>query len=628
MGGALNYEAATTSLPVDATKKGSDDVMKEIVTKSDKASSTSLPVQDPSKGSLGASKESTKKSWQVSSPLSLRGNKSERTGADVVKSLRFVIFPDNKWIKKWDLIVLAGLFLLIFILPYQIGVSGGITLLQRFLWFVFNVLLNSIFFVDTFLYFFRAYYTRSGHLVLDLKKIRRRYLRTYFIPNILSVLPFTIAFYVVGTAYLNSDGGQKRTEQSFLIFVQIASCLKLIRLVRVRTILSSSDIVTDWRQRRNSQVLQLWKYVWLIVVVSHWFACIWSFVAFIESDGISVERMLSSPNWIAFWYENNAVENGGLYPLGLDHAIDRYVLSLFWAIQTITSIGYGNIVPVTRAEYFVACSLQLCAGVMWAYVIGGLVGVAAGMHVRAETYRSRTDQANEMIQEFADPDDEIYAGGDERFNANDSKHVAKRIRKYIHKQYTRSKGESYKNRLSNFFPVFDTLSPELQRDASVLILNQYLEAVSYLSSKYMSHSLQSLIAMQSTLLEFSSGELIRTEKDDVDGLGRGIFIFKSGCAFNLNPFKDKKSGKMLDQLGLIIAGMAYGAGRVLLGDDNPAANGRLQFLTFSQVVFIPRKAILDALKKSEGAWKECARWIYLKTLLIAKLTEDDKASSV
>ena len=127
--------------------------MKEIVTKSDKASSTSLPVQDPSKGSLGASKESTKKSWQVSSPLSLRGNKSERTGADVVKSLRFVIFPDNKWIKKWDLIVLAGLFLLIFILPYQIGVSGGITLLQRFLWFVFNVLLNSIFFVDTFLYF-------------------------------------------------------------------------------------------------------------------------------------------------------------------------------------------------------------------------------------------------------------------------------------------------------------------------------------------------------------------------------------------------------------------------------------------------------------------------------------------
>ena len=41
---------------------------------------------------------------------------------------------------------------------------------------------------------------------------------------------------------------------------------------------------------------------------------------------------------------------GGLNPIGWEHSWDRYFLCLFWSIQSITSIGYGNIVPVTFVE--------------------------------------------------------------------------------------------------------------------------------------------------------------------------------------------------------------------------------------------------------------------------------------
>lgn len=251
--------------------------------------------KEPSSSIVKTSKKN--KSLKKKLSFGLSSKKSIRTGTDVVKSLKWVIFPDNKWIKIWDLIVLGALFLLQFILPYQIGVSAGVSIVVSIPWLVFNVFLNAIFFVDTFLYFFRAYYTTNGHLVLDLKTIRRNYLKTYFVPNFLSVLPYTLAFYIVGSRYqaYRETGGEDARVESFLNFIIMASLLKLIRLVRAKSILANSDAITNFRQKRNSQVQELYKYVWLIVIVSHQFACIWSFVAFIEVDSFHAENLMSVP---------------------------------------------------------------------------------------------------------------------------------------------------------------------------------------------------------------------------------------------------------------------------------------------------------------------------------------------
>jgi len=564
----------------------------------------------------------SKKKVSANFLISTVKEKSVRTGEDVVKSLKWVIFPDNKYIKAWDLVVLAGLFLFSFIIPYQIGVSGSIALVYNIPWLVFNIFLNSIFVVDTFLYFFRAYYASNGHLVLDLKKIRRCYLSTLFVPNLLSVLPYTLGFYILATLYIESSGNRGDAVR-FLSLILFASLLKLLRFSRAKTILARSDVVTNFRQKRNSQVLELWKYVWLIVIVSHWFACIWSFVAIVQADGLSAEKFTATPNWIGGWYADNATD-GGLNPLGWDHALDRYILSLFWAIQTITSIGYGNIVPVTRAEYFVACCIQLCAGVMWAYVIGGLTGVVAGMGVRAEAYRHRSDEANELIKALSD-DNGATTLVDEDGDSLSSYIVAKHVRKYIHSQYVVAKGNSCVSTIQDYYPVFNTLTPELQEASSVLLLNQYFNIVPYLSSKYLNFKEQAKIAQQCVNLQFAAGELIHTECP-VEGLGRGVYIFRGGCAFALRQ-QAKGFKEPLSSIHLVTSGIAYGVGNVLLQDENPFGKGRLNFLTFSQLVFIPRKAIMDVLQKNERAWKDCARWVYVRTLLRAAKADHDLRES-
>lgn len=336
--------------------------------------------------------------------------------------------------------------------------------------------------------------------------------------------------------------------------------------------------------------------------MSHWFACIWCWVAYLQNETFN---FMDSPNWISGWVTGN----GGVGamepdPLGPENDTDRYVISLFWAIQTVTSIGYGNIAPVTVAEWWVGSVLQLLAGVCWAYVIGGLVGVAAGFNQQEEEYGLRSDQANDLIRYFPQFD----RNSDE---ASDVHSVAKNIRKYIYKQHKHSNNTMCASTMNDNFPVFDSLSPQLQQWSSIMLMKEYLEIIPYLSSQFLNLEDQAEVAIQCSMLEFPAGEVLRSDSG-MQGLGRGILIMKSGCAF-----ASKVTANHMRKNRVITVGTVVGMGKVLLEEGHPLIKGDLiHFLTYSKVLFIPRDVVWAALEKNDrSAWSRCASWVYVRTLL-------------
>jgi len=76
-----------------------------------------------------------------------------------------------------------------------------------------------------------------------------------------------------------------------------------------------------------------------------------------------------------------------------------YLLSLYWAIISLTSIGYGDITPQSRLEFIVAC---LCCSMMaciWAYVIGALCSIMSSMSEYELKFRSTMDDLNWLISD-------------------------------------------------------------------------------------------------------------------------------------------------------------------------------------------------------------------------------------
>ena len=57
-------------------------------------------------------------------------------------------------------------------------------------WNVINIIIDSMFFIDIILIFNSAYYENEFELVDDRKKIAKNYLKSWFMFDLLAVIPF------------------------------------------------------------------------------------------------------------------------------------------------------------------------------------------------------------------------------------------------------------------------------------------------------------------------------------------------------------------------------------------------------------------------------------------------------
>jgi potassium channel len=55
----------------------------------------------------------------------------------------------------------------------------------------------------------------------------------------------------------------------------------------------------------------------------------------------------------------------------------QYISSLYWSFVTMTTVGYGDIHPVTNTEKVFTMGAQLVACAVFAYVIGSIEGIVS-----------------------------------------------------------------------------------------------------------------------------------------------------------------------------------------------------------------------------------------------------------
>jgi len=270
-------------------------------------------------------------------------------------------------LQYWDLTMLGAIAYVAIMTPYEVAFLEP----EMNALFVINRLLDAIFLSDMILQFFITAKDEKGNHIKNLSQLREMYMKGWFIIDFVSILPFDVMGLLV-------DG---LSEFKVIRAIRVLRLFKLLRLIR------TSRIMQRWENHYsiNYALVGLINYMIFTLLATHWFACLYHLIAYIQGIGTDT------------WIDQQDVE--------VDGNGQVYVLSISWAAQTISSIGYGDSLATTTTERVMVILMMLMGSCIFAFALGE-IGYAVGqMSVKEEHYHMIIDSVNTFNQEIDLPNE-------------------------------------------------------------------------------------------------------------------------------------------------------------------------------------------------------------------------------
>eukprot|EP00242_Pyramimonas_sp_CCMP2087_P007288 CAMPEP_0198207028 /NCGR_PEP_ID=MMETSP1445-20131203/10522_1 /TAXON_ID=36898 /ORGANISM="Pyramimonas sp., Strain CCMP2087" /LENGTH=895 /DNA_ID=CAMNT_0043879923 /DNA_START=635 /DNA_END=3319 /DNA_ORIENTATION=+ len=303
-------------------------------------------------------------------------NPATLTGRELWTEYRVV---DPKWNYKvrWDLGMIVVLIAIAYITPFEVAFLAP----DYNLIFYFNRFVDVGFFIDIFLNFHLGYLHPSTKLMIyDKPLIVKRYLRSWFLVDVIAIIPFDLAHIVIGGIIM------KR--------LRVLRLVRLARLARVWKIIVSRGGGQGAKSEHkvDYNMLKLSMLIGMLVLISHWGACVWRLVPSLEDNAV---------NWVTTTVSNRGYEledtDGTLS--SFIAVWDLYTVSLYWSVMTVTTIGYGDILPKTQAEHVYVIIMMLVGALVFGYVIGQLGNVVTQRNSKTNAYYASMSQLDHFMEE-------------------------------------------------------------------------------------------------------------------------------------------------------------------------------------------------------------------------------------
>jgi len=280
---------------------------------------------------------------------------------------RHMFDATDELLQRWDI---AGLVLVLYTAiaaPYEVAFLepelGPLFVLNRFI---------DIFFLsDMVLQFFVKPIGGDGRIISRPSLIARNYLFGWFPVDVISVIPFDLLSVIADS----SDMGNLKA-------LRVIRVLRLIKLARVFRV---SRLLVRWQNMFavNYNLLSLVNYLVLVLTASHWFCCMYKLVESLET---------TSPNWVEADGNNLSKSN-----------LETYIAGIHWSVQTISSIGYGDVGPQTTAERAWQCLGMFIGGVIFAFALGAISGAMTSLSIKEDQFHRVMEDTNSFMEDVQLP---------------------------------------------------------------------------------------------------------------------------------------------------------------------------------------------------------------------------------
>jgi len=279
----------------------------------------------------------------------------------------WVIHPLRPQVLAWNCAMLVFVALSVFALPFEAAFLGSrCSVLQSV-----NRVSDVVFVADMVLQLFLANLDPGTQtLCFNHMRIVAIYFQGGHFPcDIISIMPIGFMF-------------DQFAPQAPPIFVRGSQFLKLCRLFRVPRLL----LFYRFKRGLSYGAKTLLQSAMMVIVVAHIMACAWGLLG--QYGGSA------GATWMDI---GQGVENAA--PFRDLEAWGLYTSCLYWAVFTLTGIGYGDIYPQTNMERVVGVAGMLIGAITWAVVVANIISIVGIWSAADATHEVRMDELEEMMED-------------------------------------------------------------------------------------------------------------------------------------------------------------------------------------------------------------------------------------
>mmetsp|Transcript_26220 Transcript_26220/g.46851 ORF Transcript_26220/g.46851 Transcript_26220/m.46851 type:complete len:560 (-) Transcript_26220:1899-3578(-) len=223
---------------------------------------------------------------------------------------------------------------------------------------------------------------------MNRKLIFFNYMKSWFFIDLIATFPLTWISDGPFTEKSDDDdaGGNAFMAPKLLRLFKIFRFMRILKLLRIAKLTRILMKIEDYIS--SNFVTNTLIYLKLLVGVfflAHWTACMWHYLGANEISN-------KASDWYTTCYIHNRKD-----------PFDEYVAALYWSFTTMTTVGYGDIVPITIEEKIFCIFAMLLACGVFAYTLGSVSSLVSRQSQYESNYRSSTTQVIHFMKKFNVP---------------------------------------------------------------------------------------------------------------------------------------------------------------------------------------------------------------------------------
>ncbi|CAD8065578.1 unnamed protein product [Paramecium sonneborni] len=239
------------------------------------------------------------------------------------KNNKYLLHPNDAFKKFWDIFMFFILIYSSIYIPFAVAFEKDLKVYE-----ITSYFFSIIFCFDLILLTRMCYYDEHNNLVQDQRKIFLNYLNGWFVVDIVTIIP-----------------------------IPYCQLIKVVRIKRIQEIISSSSlnqnkIIEFWFNFIDQKKATLFQILFFSAIGFHYATCLWA---------MSIQYS------------------------GKD--IPQYIDAMYWAMQTLSTTGYGDAIPNGLLEYLCAIIGTFCGGMFMSLIIGNSRRILDDMDAESQFYQ-------------------------------------------------------------------------------------------------------------------------------------------------------------------------------------------------------------------------------------------------